>query len=661
MYRNLTVFLILSLFPLLVFAQCVKGDCNNGSGTLEYRSGSKYVGQFLNGKRHGIGSLYYADGSKYQGEWLQDQPHGEGLETLPDGSRREGVWRNGRLMREKARPTTRSNAETVAKGSKKQTGCISGDCKTGKGIYIYPSGAVYIGDFQNGEIHGYGTCYYADGSKYKGNWAHRYPDGKGVKTFSNGEVRDGYWKKGQPVDEFGNFDDAVGEIPGSVADNDGTDIQTGCISGDCQDGRGTFAYVDGSRYEGAFIGGKPGSYGTFHYDNGDKYEGDFKNGQPHGNGQMFYHDGRSIAGVWRNGEYKGKPAKKDGPGCTSGNCKHGYGTYLFQDGTKYEGRFLNGYPHGNGIVLYTNGDRYEGEMANGSFEGYGTLELSNGTQVTGNWSNGKYIGNNRNKIAQSQEELATPSHSASSLAANGEDIQIWAVVIGVATYDHMPALRYTDDDAYRMYAFLKSPEGGALDDDHIKILIDEDATRERIMNTMSEVFGKAGANDLVMLYFSGHGLKGSFLPIDFDGFNNKIYHEEINKILKASKAKLKLCIADACHSGSLLAGRGNDEIPETLQTFYRSLAQAGPGAALLMSSKSDETSLESKGLRQGVFSHFLIRGLKGEADSNKDTLVSIQELYNYIFFNVRAYTGKRQSPLIQGNYDKNMAISIRRR
>ena len=45
------------------------------------------------------------------------------------------------------------------------------------------------------------------------------------------------------------------------------------------------------------------------------------------------------------------------------------------------------------------------------------------------------------------------------------DIQVWAVIIGVAAYDHMPALRYTDDDAYRMYAFFKSPEGGALDDD----------------------------------------------------------------------------------------------------------------------------------------------------------------------------------------------------
>ena len=84
----------------------------------------------------------------------------------------------------------------------------------------------------------------------------------------------------------------------------------------------------------------------------------------------------------------------------------------------------------------------------------------------------------------------------------------------------MPALRYTDDDAYRIYAFLKSPEGGALKDEQISILVDEAATRANILRQMEQTFSKAGPNDLVFLYFSGHGLKGSFLPIDFDGFNN---------------------------------------------------------------------------------------------------------------------------------------------
>ena len=53
----------------------------------------------------------------------------------------------------------------------------------------------------------------------------------------------------------------------------------------------------------------------------------------------------------------------------------------------------------------------------------------------------------------------------------------------------------------------------------------------------------------------------------------------------------------------------------------------------------------------------MIRGLKGEADVNQDKIVTIQELYNFIDGNVQSYTGNRQSPLIEGDYDKNMAVS----
>jgi len=95
-----------------------------------------------------------------------------------------------------------------------------------------------------------------------------------------------------------------------------------------------------------------------------------------------------------------------------------------------------------------------------------------------------------------------------------------------------------------------------------------------------------------------------------------------------------------------------------LSKYYKTLAQAEAGTALIMSSKSDETSLESSGLRQGVFSHFLIRGLKGEADGNGNKIVSVGELFTFIYDNVRDYTGLRQSPLIKGDYDEEMTVGV---
>jgi hypothetical protein len=79
---------------------------------------------------------------------------------------------------------------------------------------------------------------------------------------------------------------------------------------------------------------------------------------------------------------------------------------------------------------------------------------------------------------------------------------------------------------------------------------------------------------------------------------------------------------------------------------------------LLLSSKSEEISLEDGGLRSGIFSHYLIRGMQGEADSNGDKLVSIQELFNFVHREVRRYTGNIQTPTLTGTYDELMPVSV---
>jgi hypothetical protein len=428
-----------------------------------------------------------------------------------------------------------------------------------------------------------------------------------------------------------------------------------------------FAYADGSKYDGDFEDGELSGLGTWYFPNGDKYVGSFKDNYSHGEGTLYRADGSKMAGEWIEGEYVGdKMTNKEGEGCIAGDCENGFGTYIFKDGeAKYIGAFENSLPNGEGICDYKNGERYQGEWAAGAFEGVGTLTLQDGTKVFGLWKAGTFMGKDHQGVFAETQTIVEPEDTRKPqnkvediLIKEAREMKVWAVVIGVAAYSHMPVLRYTDDDAYRMYAFLKSPEGGALKDEQIRILIDEDATKANITSTMDEIFSQAGENDLVMLYFSGHGLKGSFLPIDFDGYNNKIHHEEINEIFKNSPAKYKLCIADACHSGSLFAMKGTVE--NALSNYYKTLAQAQAGTALIMSSKSEETSLESSGLRQGVFSHFLIRGLKGEADSDGNSVVTVQELFDFIGGNVRAYTGMRQSPVIKGDYDGKMTVAVKR-
>lgn len=442
-----------------------------------------------------------------------------------------------------------------------------------------------------------------------------------------------------------------------------TTPRAGCAYGDCMEGVGTLEYADGSKYEGNFQNGQLTGYGTWYFANGEKYIGMFHQNYCHGRGIHYKNSGTKIVGIWERGTYIGELLNKDGKeGCISGDCQEGEGIYIFKNGkAKYEGTFLKGQPHGEGICHYSEGNWYEGNWYKGQFEGLGAMYMQDGSIVSGIWKEGVFHGQDYHEsMIQNVTENFLMEEDSEAIEAieTAKEVKVWAVVVGVASYSHMPPLQYTDDDAYRMYAFLKSPEGGALKDEQIKILVDDAATKDNILFAMDEVFRNAGPNDLVMMYYSGHGLKGSFLPIDFDGQNNKLLHAEISGILNRSKAKYKLFIADACHSGSMFNQKG--AIDNTLKNYYTSLAKAAPGTALILSSKSGETSLESSGLRQGVFSHFLLRGLKGEADSDYNDIVNVQELYDYIFKNVKSYTVQQQSPVIEGDYDRNMTVSVLR-
>jgi hypothetical protein len=643
---------ILCLFCLnAAYAQspvCQTGNCKNGTGIMIFPSGGKYIGQFKDGKANGIGSFYYTDGSKYQGNWENNYPEGKGIKIYPDGSKTEGWWSMGKptaapieaeaeavlvsneeadakeelvevLIEEEKKMTLEERLKNPTKNPQ-QTGCISGNCDNGKGIYIFPSGAAYIGEFQNGQIHGIGVCYYPNGSKYQGNWANRYPDGRGTKISPDGRKWTGDWKKGQALNESGEI---IAELfPNEVKNELEANIQSGCISGDCENGSGVFAYANGARFEGEFQEGKPNGNGKFFYEDESTYDGSVKEGLYHGTGTLITAAGKKQSGRWEEGSFISNDEISSTTGCVSGNCNDGYGKMVME-----------------------NGNAYEGNWKNGKFHGHGTLEKYDGAIIKGNWFEGEFAAGGQ-------------TSDVSSIANNSfKRPKVFAVVVGVSSYDHMPTLKYTDDDAYRVYAFLRSPKGGALDSDQISILIDEAATRLNIMDAMRNTFAKAGPNDLIMLYFSGHGLNGAFLPIDFDGYNNRLDHETIKALLDESKAKYKICIADACHSGSLLAMKSGSS-KSILESYYESLSQAKEGTALIMSSKSQETSLESQGLRQGVFSHYLIKGLEGDADSGvKDNIITISELYDFVYRNVKEYTGKRQTPVIEGDYDPNMPVS----
>lgn len=288
------------------------------------------------------------------------------------------------------------------------------------------------------------------------------------------------------------------------------------------------------------------------------------------------------------------------------------------------------------------------------------LILSNSFVLTGQPRDPRIVKENAsnafsNKAAKKLLVSYTPPKSA-----NG-DINIYAVVVGISNYIAMPRLQYTDDDAQMFFDHLKSKAGGALPASNIRLLLDGKATRQNILLALQQLSARADANDVFIFYFSGHGISGSFLPVDFDGYNQQLPYEEILAILDHSAARQKLCIADACFSGALGASNSvtaRGESNTATSCYYDAFADASNGTALLMSSNPGEVSLEDRRLRHGVFTYFLLRGMEGAADLNHNRIVTIQEIFQYTYYKVANYTGGAQTPVLTGDYDNRMPVAM---
>jgi len=494
--------------------------------------------------------------------------------------------------------------------------CVKGNCRNGSGILITPEGDRYEGVFRNFKLEGEGRWKSRHGDFYKGSFENGKVNGRGKLTLTNGDFYIGEFKNGK------------------------------------FSGRGKYSFRNGDSYIGQWRLGKMNGNGVYYFKDGRQREGEFIDGKlqeqsyveskPHKNSISTFNEGSLVTAT------DFTHIKKD---CTNAYCHDELGIFNYVDGTRYIGEFKDGLPNGLGRCEFSNGDLYEGEWKKHAPDGKGVLTFASGRKHAAIWEQG---------IPKEQllEDYDYVSDLKNEDVAFSKDVDVYALVVGVATYEHMPSLKYTDDDAYQIYAFLKSPEGGAIPNENIKVLIDDVATKNNILMSMEQLFSKADENDVILLYMSGHGLEGSFIPSDFDGFSNQLAYNDIHKILNKSKAKHKLCIADACHSGSLVASKGINFAP-AVNNYYSILDNLETGGtAMLLSSAANELSLEYSGLRQGVFSHYLMNGLRGAADVNQNKIVTISELYTYMYSNVRDYTQNKQSPILTGSYNKDMPVAV---
>jgi uncharacterized protein len=237
-----------------------------------------------------------------------------------------------------------------------------------------------------------------------------------------------------------------------------------------------------------------------------------------------------------------------------------------------------------------------------------------------------------------------------------------AIIIGIADYKNLPRADYANDDARVFYDYAIRALG--VKPENINLLVDADADEVGIYRAFKTWLpSRVRASTDVYVYYSGHGLptadgQGLYvLPQRADrDFMDKtaITQAEINAAIQAAKPKSVTIFLDACYSGQARTG-------ETLLASARPVSLKAETAAfpegftVITASRGDQVSSSSPELKHGIFSYYLMRGMEGDADANRDGRITAGEMQAYLAENVARQAGmmnRRQEPQLLGDANR---------
>ena len=224
----------------------------------------------------------------------------------------------------------------------------------------------------------------------------------------------------------------------------------------------------------------------------------------------------------------------------------------------------------------------------------------------------------------------------------------YAIVIGINKYKNINCLDYACNDAKEFAETLQ--KNFKYKKENIYLILDEEATKDRIMNIYYKFNRKANYNDSLIVYYAGHGHTetakngdvGYLIPYDADIDNvySFIRWDEFTRNAESIKAKHILFIMDACYSGlalcrSVLPGTKRF-IKDMVKRYSRQVLTAGKGNETV----SDANSPLPK---HSIFTGHLLEGLNGKAKMESG-IISANSLMAYVYQKVSNDTFSQQTP-----------------
>ena len=240
----------------------------------------------------------------------------------------------------------------------------------------------------------------------------------------------------------------------------------------------------------------------------------------------------------------------------------------------------------------------------------------------------------------------------------------WAVVVGISEYAdaRITPLTYADDDARAMADFLRSPEGGAVPEENLRVLLNEEATSEALRDALFVFLQQAAPEDLVTVYLASHGSPDPSRPsnlyvlthdTDVDAMAATAFPMwDVKTALRRQIASERVVVvADACRSAGTLV----DE-PNPMGAAFSDLFNPSRRLTLSAAGVSQVSFEDAKwGGGHGVFTHFFLEGLRGAADADGDGVVTFREVATYVAEKVPGETRGAQTPEWSGLGDVPLA------
>lgn len=537
-------------------------------------------------------------------------------------------------------------------------------------------GNVYEGHFRNGYNNGQGKLTLANGDKYVGEFKDGNKHGQGTTTFNGGSKYVGQFKddkyNGQGTFTLANGDKYIGEF------KDGN-----------KHGQGATTFASGDKYVGEFKNGKFNGQGTYYFlannqFKGEKYVGEWKDAKREGLGTNYYPDGLVFEGIWEGDVFlrseKAKRQTQDALNLPPVNQQSDLALKeerrrldadrqaldverqrLTEERNRREQAKQSSRlslqtsttnPDVNGnvtITIRTNTDtsslKVNGDEQGGRPDGNYTIKrvarVGQDTQFT--ITAVDIIGNTDSTTITVSRQAVSPSINL-TVSLKPESIKraasrdAVAIIIGIQNYKRVPKAEFANSDAKEFYEY--AIRGLGIKPENIKLLIDEEADDIEIVKAFENWLPlQVNKNKTdVYVFYSGHGLPSPdgqslyFLPYGVDKqylARTAVGQKEVVALLTASKPKSVTMFIDACYSGQTRGG-------ETLIASAKPIALKAdtnafpPNFTVITASSNDQISSSSPELKHGIFSFYLMKGMEGDADVNKDGKITTGEMQEYL-------------------------------